>query len=80
MPKDKLCSPVPAVAVRVAEGLSRPYSSLLSPAGRTCWNFKEASVSRIDVTVSAFSGKSGPSAQIHVPCSSRTKERVAEPL
>ena len=80
MPKARLCSPVPAAAVRVAEGVSRPYSDLSSPAGRTCWNFREARAPSMEVTVLSSSGKSGPSAQIHRPSSSRAKERVAEPL
>ena len=51
LPKARLCSPVPAAAVRVAEGVSRPYSDLSSPAGRTWWNFREARASSMEGTV-----------------------------
>ena len=64
----------------MAEGLSRPYSDFSSVAGSTCWNFREDRVERMEATVSSFRGKSGPSAQIHSPFSSRVKERVAAPL
>ena len=80
MPKARLCSASPAEAARVAEGVSSPYSARLSPAGRTCWNFREARVSRMEDTVPLFRGNSGPSAQIQFPSSSREKERVAEPF
>ena len=80
MPKARVCSFSPAEAVRVAAGVSRPCSDLSSPAGRTCWNFREDRASRMEFTVSSFKGKSGPSAQIHFPSSSRAKERVADPL